>query len=249
MRHPGGGMDELMQAIRLYCNQCLHPQSCRGCVFEEWQLSPHPQMQEDFEREREAEMGNRETGGKKSHKANSPILGPNEAGATAITDRNIMETPREYRKSTEKLAAFRILVQNGIDKRIAAETLGYKGKTAYALQQKIGKKGKTLDVASERMVNLAHRAVTNCLRGKPWGKISTIKDSTALAAAQVVVDRHQPKNAEPNTATYSFTQINLQSVQNDPDSLYSGFSHLEIRDRLQAHSLIYPLFPDAQIFR
>jgi hypothetical protein len=123
------------------------------------------------------------------------------------------KTTRVYPKIDEKHAAFAALVKGGVDKVKAAEVLGYKPNKAYDLARRVEKKGHKLDVASQSMVRLAHRAVKNCLKGQTWGKIEVIKDSTALAAAQVVVDRHQPKNAEPPTPTCSFISYNLNLVR------------------------------------
>jgi hypothetical protein len=120
--------------------------------------------------------------------------------------------PRVYPKIDEKHAAFAILVGNGVDKVVAAEALGYKGKTAYALQKRIEKKV-GLDVTNERLVRLSHRVIRNCLQGKPWGKIEVIKDSTALAAAVIVVDRHQPKNQEISPPPRSYTVVNLDECK------------------------------------
>ena len=121
--------------------------------------------------------------------------------------------PRVYPKIDEKHAAFAVLVKGGVDKVVAAEVLGYRPNKAYDLARRVEKKGHKLDVASESMVRLAHRAVKNCLKGQPWGKIEVIKDSTALAAAQVVVDRHQPKNQEISPPPHSFTVVNLDECK------------------------------------
>ena len=136
----------------------------------------------------------------------------------------VAKTPRVYRKIEEKHAAFAILVNNGVDKVIAAEALGYQGKTAYALQKRIEKKGVRLDVACEKLVRLSHRVIRNCLQGKPWGKIEVIKDSTALAAAQVVIDRHQPKHQEITSPAYSFTKVDLDQFRTDyqPPAVSAG---------------------------
>ena len=155
------------------------------------------------------------------NKAITPVHGPKEAGEKpAINDGNTIKKPRLYRKSMEKLAAFEVLVQGGIEKTKAAEALGYKGKTAYVLQERIEKQGKKLDVVSQSMVRLAHRAVKNCLKGQPWGKIEVIKDSTALAAAQVIVDRHQPKKQENSPASISYISISLDAYREEdsPDA-------------------------------
>ena len=131
------------------------------------------------------------------------------------------KTPRVYPKIDEKHAAFAVLVKGGVDKVVAAEVLGYRPNKAYDLARRVEKKGHKLDVANERMVRLSHRVIRNCLQGKPWGKIETIKDSTALAAAQIIVDRHQPKNQEPIPGDISFTKICLDSCKPDHPS-YRG---------------------------
>ena len=137
---------------------------------------------------------------------------------TAEADGNTMKKPRVYPKIDEKHAAFAALVKGGVDKVRAAEVSGYKPNKAYDLARRVEKKGHKLDVASQSMVRLAHRAVKNCLKGQPWGKIEVIKDSTALAAAQVVVDLHQPKkqeNSPPNFTGYISVDL---SVYQEKDS-------------------------------
>ena len=135
------------------------------------------------------------------------IISEKKQYATTEIDGNTMKKPRIYSKSMEKLVAFEVLVKGGIEKTKAAEVLGYKSKTAYALQERIEKDGKRLDVASQGMVRLAHRAIKNLLKGQPWGEIETINASAALAAALVVVDRHQPKHQENIPPPLSFTKI------------------------------------------
>jgi hypothetical protein len=135
-------------------------------------------------------------------------------------DETTIKNPRVYPKIDEKHAAFAALVQGGVDKVKAAEVLGYKPNKAYDLARRVEKKGHKLDVASESMVRLAHRAVKNCLKGQPWGKIEAIKDSTALAAAQVIVDRHQPKKQENSPASISYISISLDAYREEdtPDA-------------------------------
>lgn len=123
-----------------------------------------------------------------------------------------IKKPRVYPKIDEKHAVFAMLVNSGVDKVKAAEVLGYKPNKAYDLARRVEKKGHKLDVANEAMVRLSHRAIKNCLRGKPWGHIEVIKDSTALAAAQVVVDRHQPKQAE-SPSTFSFVKVDISAYR------------------------------------
>jgi len=132
------------------------------------------------------------------------------------------KTPRVYPKIDEKHAAFAVLVKGGVDKVVAAEVLGYRPNKAYDLARRVEKKGHKLDVASEKMVRLSHRVIRNCMQGKPWGKIEVIRDSTALAAAQVVVDRHQAKKQENTAPIYSFTKVDLEPLRNPPVELAGG---------------------------
>ena len=133
-------------------------------------------------------------------------------------DETTIKKPRVYPKIDEKHAAFAALVRGGVDKVKAAEVLGYKPNKAYDLARRVEKKGHKLDVANESMVRLSHRVIRNCMQGKPWGKIEVIKDSTALAAAQVVVDRHQPKKQENSPPSFAgYISVDL-SVYQEKDS-------------------------------
>jgi hypothetical protein len=135
------------------------------------------------------------------------------------------KNPRVYPKIDEKHAAFAALVRGGVDKVKAAEVLGYKPNKAYDLARRVEKKGHKLDVANEAMVRMSHKVLKHCMKGQTWGDIEIIKDSTALAAAQVVIDRHQPKNQENTPPNFSYTKVDIRKYQIDSDTRYGGTPH------------------------
>ena len=120
------------------------------------------------------------------------------------------EPLRTYPRVDERHAAYKILVENGIDKRQAALILGYKPKSAYEIEKRLEKKGKRIEVTTDRMVRKAVKGLKNCIDGKPWGDIKEIKDSTALAAINTVLDRSHPKQSDSDERpSLSFVTINL----------------------------------------
>lgn len=92
-------------------------------------------------------------------------------------------------KATNKQIAYGLLRKNGLSVKNAAESVGYNPKYAYTIDKKVGK----YDLTDSKLVSQAHKVVKNIMKGKTWGSIETIKDSTALAAAESILDRHQPK--------------------------------------------------------
>lgn len=92
-------------------------------------------------------------------------------------------------KATDKQMAYGLLRKNGLPVKKAAELIGYNPKYAYQIDKKVGK----YDLTDSKLVSQAHKVVKNIMKGKAWGDIETIKDSTALAAAESILDRHQPK--------------------------------------------------------
>ena len=92
-------------------------------------------------------------------------------------------------KVTERQLAYRILREQGLTIKDAAKSIGYHPKYAYRIDNHVVKSS----LVNNKMVSIAHKAIKNCMKGKPWGEISEIKDSTALAAAKEVMDRSEPK--------------------------------------------------------
>jgi|GEM_PF-2809651 len=133
------------------------------------------------------------------------------------TDGITAKKPHVYKKALEKRAAFGMLIENGVDKLKAAEVLGYKEKTAYSLQKKIENKGK-IDLTGQIYVIPAVRNLRKLIRGKTFGDLKGVKDSTVLSAIEVVLDRSHPKKAEVEAPSMIFTQVNLLAYRT-PGSL------------------------------
>jgi len=89
----------------------------------------------------------------------------------------------------EKQLAFALLRQQGVSIKDAAKALDYKRSTAYTYESRI----KKLDLTAPKMVKKAHNAINKLVQGKAFGDIDYVKDSTALKAAEVILDRAQPK--------------------------------------------------------
>jgi hypothetical protein len=91
--------------------------------------------------------------------------------------------------------------------------LGYSAKTARSIDRAIKKKGLVISLLSEQRIKKAHRVVDKLLSGKTFGDIESVKDSTALRAAEVVIDRHEPKGQDQAPPAISFTTYNLNMVR------------------------------------
>ena len=123
--------------------------------------------------------------------------------------------PLIYPRVDLRHAAYKTLVENGVDKTIAAEALGYKGKSCYEIEKRLEKKGKRIEVTSQKMIRKSVRNLEKLVDAQPFGTLESVKDSTVLAAIQVVLDRSHPKNQESSPPTYSFTKIDLDQLRPD----------------------------------
>ncbi len=130
--------------------------------------------------------------------------------------KNMAKEPiRTYPRVDSRHACYKILVEGGIDKRQAALLLGYKPKSAYEIEKRLEKKGKRIEVTTQKMVRKSVRNLEKLVDAKPFGTLEAVKDSTVLAAIQVVLDRSHPKKTENCNSTYSFTAINLDIFKPD----------------------------------
>ncbi len=89
---------------------------------------------------------------------------------------------------SEKQTAYLLLRKQGMPVQSAAKATGYNPNYAYQLEKKI----KSYDLTDEFWLSEATKALKNILKGKTFGEIEKIKDSTALGAAQMIYDSHQP---------------------------------------------------------
>ena len=126
--------------------------------------------------------------------------------------------PRKRPDKDEKHLAYSILIANGVQKEKACSMLGYSEKSVRSIDRALVKKGLKLELLSEQRIKKAHRVIDKCLAGKPFGGVEVVKDSTALRAAECIIDRASPKIQDFRPATFSFTAINLDQFKPDPPS-------------------------------
>jgi len=135
-----------------------------------------------------------------------------EATETSIDWRKM---PRNRPDKDEKHLAYSILIANGVQKEKAATMLGYSAKTVRSIDRALVKKSLKLVLLSEQRIQKAHRVIDKCLAGKPFGGVEVIKDSTALRAAEAILDRSNPKAQTPPAPTYQFTKVDLNQFRYD----------------------------------
>ena len=135
---------------------------------------------------------------------------------TTVTSVDWRKRPRSRPHIDEKHLAYSILIANGVQKEKAATMLGYSEKTVRSLDRALAKKGLKLELLSEQRIKKAHRVIDKCLAGKPFGGVEVIKDSTALRAAEAILDRSDPKTQAVAPPSHSYVNINLDIFKPDP---------------------------------
>jgi hypothetical protein len=131
--------------------------------------------------------------------------------------KNEAEEPvRTYPRVDKRHAAYKILVDSGIDKKEAALILGYKPKSAYEIEKRLEKKGKRIEVTTQKMVRKSVRNLEKLVDAQPFGTLERVKDSTVLSAIEVVLDRSHPKTSEAPPPIRTFIQTNLNIFLPDP---------------------------------
>lgn len=113
-----------------------------------------------------------------------------------------------------KHLAYQTLVNSGVSKTDACKALGYSPNSITALDKRVEAKNGKMSLVCEQNVKAAHRVVKRLMKGKKFGEIESIKDSTALRAAEVVLDRAEPKIGDHSAVSYSFTKVDLTIYQN-----------------------------------
>jgi len=92
--------------------------------------------------------------------------------------------------------------------------LGYSPKTARSIDRALKEKNLKLALLSEQRIKKAHRVIDKCLAGKAFGDIESVKDSTALRAAEMILDRSDPKVQDAPSTTYrTFTVVELDLLK------------------------------------
>ena len=134
---------------------------------------------------------------------------------TPETNPDWRKLPRNRPDKDEKHLAYSVLIANGISREKAATMLGYSPKTARSIDRALKEKSLKLVLLSEQRIKKAHRVVDKCLAGKAFGDIESVKDSTALRAAEMILDRSDPKAHEIKPEAYNFIAINVDKYRMD----------------------------------
>jgi len=120
----------------------------------------------------------------------------------------------EVPEISEKYMAYQLLRSQGIAQEKAAEMIGYSAAYSWTIERKIkeqrGETGELSPFLTEKRIKRAGTVVDKIMQGQTFGTIKEIKDSTALRAAETVLDRSHPKRSESDSGpSLSFVTINL----------------------------------------
>lgn len=115
---------------------------------------------------------------------------------------------------TDTQIAIAALAASGVQNSAIAKHLKISDGYVRQVKQKVSRK---YDLTASSMVRSAHSAVKSLVKGEAFGTIEKVKDSTALAAAQMIYDRYQPVRGReteggPAASFIDFSTINI-SVQ------------------------------------
>src|SRR3990170_2114300 len=64
-------------------------------------------------------------------------------------------------------------------------------------------------------VDLVHAAYKTLVDAKPFGTLENVKDSTVLAAIQVVLDRSHPKKQENSPSNFAYISVDLSAYREE----------------------------------
>lgn len=139
---------------------------------------------------------------------------PQAADTIVITPADV-PPPESPTKTTKKKspvvanrhAAYAALRAEGMSAEKAAQALGLHPRTGYQLDKKLS----VYDKLRDSLLRDSVKAVKKLVKGEPFGSIEKVKDSTALAAAGMILDREVPKvNLNQNiNVNLEFLPINL----------------------------------------
>jgi len=133
-----------------------------------------------------------------------------------ITPEIVDNIPSKTSNNTPKLSqrdiAYSLLRQNGLNNTDACKGLKITDARGTQIASKLKKK---FDLTEETFLRPAHKAIKNILKGKSFGEVDKIKDSTVLAAASMVYDRVQPvvKHNVNVNANVNFVEVNLSEFK------------------------------------
>ena len=146
-----------------------------------------------------------------------------------------MPIKKDY-KSVEELPeshkAYSLLRSQGYNNNDACKVL----KITPTYGSMIKKNLKKFDLRDEKLVRKAHKAINLLVQGKTFNDIKHVKDSTTLAAANMIYDRYQPKVTINNNLNVNtdISPVNLMdyatSTTDNADN--SGSCDVRASDRL-----------------
>ena len=114
------------------------------------------------------------------------------------------ETQAEPRKKLselpEKQQAYALLRDSGLEIQKAGKALSLTKQGAYNMEAKV----KNLIKDDSKLVSLARRNLKKIAQAKTFGEMTSIKDSTVLAANTAILDRADPiiKHVETRSITF-----------------------------------------------
>jgi hypothetical protein len=128
------------------------------------------------------------------------------------TDHNTVIITKTDLDIPEKQLALGLLVDNGLSVPQAAKQLGYNTDYAYHINSKLSRYKIGND---KKLVKSAHATIQNCVNGTPFGSVDKIKDSTALQAASMVMDRFDPaiKQSQNINVNVSISPVDLSEFK------------------------------------
>ena len=144
---------------------------------------------------------------------------------TTKTNPDWRKMPRKRPDKDIKHTAYSILIAHGVKREKAAELLGYCENTARSLDRAIEQKSLNLGLLSEQRIKKAYRVIDKCLAGKAFGD-EPVKASTALRAAEMILDRSHPKREEISPPAHNYTVYNLDFLKPDHPNYHLVYPHL-----------------------
>jgi predicted urease superfamily metal-dependent hydrolase len=97
--------------------------------------------------------------------------------------------PRKQYRTKEQHIAYAIMRQEGMSPGKAAKAVGLHPATGYRLEEKRD----IYEASKGRLLKDSVKSLAKLVKGEPVGTVDRVKDSTVLAACQVVLDREKPK--------------------------------------------------------
>ena len=140
-------------------------------------------------------------------------LGVNDSDSpSGVVDVKTSDSPSDKPQKPIKLnnrdIAYSVLRNENLNNTQASEALGISRSRGSQISKKLDKK---YDLSADIYLKPAARAIKNILKGKSFGEVKQIKDSTVLAAANMVYDRVSPVVKQVNTTNVNinFTKVDI----------------------------------------